>query len=129
MAKTTLELSREEWKRYNPSIGLKRSLQTTAEDISFRKKEAWRIAHKASILLKEKFDARKVYLFGSLAEDIGFNKWSDIDLAVVGVPPEMFYSAVAMVTGLSPSFRVDLIDMNDCRSGLKKSIEQNGIEI
>lgn len=129
MAKTALELSREEWKRYNPSIGLERSLRGVSADIEDRKNEAWRVARKAANLLRKDFGSERVFVFGSLANDIGFNYWSDIDLATVGIAPELFYSAVAAVNGLSPRFKVDLVDVNDCRLGLKKVIEEEGFEI
>jgi len=129
MSKTALDLSREEWKRYNPSLGLERNLMEKYNEVERRKANAWQVALKAAHLLRKDFGAKKVFVFGSLANEIGYNYWSDIDLAVSGVDAELFYSAVAEVTGLSSSFRIDLIDVDDCRSGLKKVIEQNGREI
>lgn len=129
MAKTTLELSREEWKRYNPSSGLERTLREISGDVEIRKMEAWQLARKTADLLRKGFGARKVFLFGSLANEIGFNAWSDIDLAVEGISPKLFYSAVAVVTGLSPIFKIDLIDMDDCRPGLKKAVTIEGREL
>ena len=129
MSKTALDLSREEWRRYNPSLGLERNLMEKYKEVEHRKANAWQIALKAAHLLRKDFGAKKVFVFGSLANEIGYNYWSDIDLAVSGVDAELFYSAVAEVTGLSSSFRIDLIDVDDCRSGLKKVIEQNGREI
>lgn len=129
MSKTALDLSREEWRSYNPSLGLEKNLKGKHNKVEVRKAKAWQIALKAAHLLRKDFGAKKVFVFGSLANETGYNYWSDIDLAVSGVDAELFYSAVAEVTGLSSSFRIDLIDVDDCRPGFKKIIEQNGREI
>ena len=98
-------------------------------DITKRKHEALELARKASGLLRKEFGATRVVLFGSLAHDVWFNPWSDIDLASWGIAPESFYSAVALVTGLSSFFRIDLVDANDCKPSVQKAIEKDGIEI
>jgi hypothetical protein len=43
-------------------------------------------------------------------------KWSDIDLAVWGIPAAAFYEAVAAVTGLDAEFCIDLLDPESCSS-------------
>jgi predicted nucleotidyltransferase len=52
-------------------------------------------------LLKNNFGAKEVLVFGSLAKKTGYHLLSDIDIAVSGIAPEIFYSAVAEITGLS----------------------------
>jgi predicted nucleotidyltransferase len=64
-----------------------------------------------------------------LAHDAWFTLWSDIDLAAWGIPPERFYDAVAAITGLSPAFRIDLVDPDACRSALRATVEREGIEL
>ncbi|MBN1904645.1 MAG: hypothetical protein JW927_06075 [Deltaproteobacteria bacterium] len=83
----------------------------------------------ALIQIIYEFGATRVVIFGSLTHDGLFNPWSDIDLAAWGINPEIFYSAVAAMTGLSPFFRIDLVDINDCRSSIRKAIEKEGVEI
>lgn len=68
-------------------------------------------------------------VFGSLAQETGFTNWSDIDLAAWGIPPQRYYAAVAAVTGLSPEFKIDLIDPTTCRPGLKEVIERDGVAL
>jgi predicted nucleotidyltransferase len=75
------------------------------------------------------FDAEKVVLFGSLVGDSGFTLWSDIDLAAWGIPSTRFYEAVAAITGMSSKFKIDLVDPDTCRPGLKDAIEKDGIEL
>ena len=50
-----------------------------------RKSLAWKMARIASNILKEKYGAKKVVLFGSLANEKRFTPWSDIDLSVSGL--------------------------------------------
>jgi predicted nucleotidyltransferase len=70
-----------------------------------------------------------VILFGSLSAKRAFTRWSDIDLAAWGIPPEQFYAAVAMVTGLSAEFKLDLVDPQSCQPSLRAAIEQGGVEV
>ena len=87
------------------------------------------IAGTAAQLLRKEFGAQKVVVFGSLVHEKGFGLWSDIDLGAWGIPPEKFYSAVAAATGLSPFFKIDLVDVAECRPTLQKVIEKEGIEV
>ncbi len=80
-------------------------------------------------LFYNKFEADKVILFGSVAKSGLFNKWSDIDLATVGIPDNRFYAAVAAATGYNPEFKVDLVDLNDCSPTLKEAILREGVEL
>lgn len=94
-----------------------------------RYKHAWESAEKAAILLKEEYGAEKVWVFGSLADEARFNLWSDIDLAAAGIPEDRFYAAVAALTRLITDFKVDLIDINDCKESLQQAVKSEGLEI
>lgn len=109
---------------------------TFAEDFSEaditltkRYQEAWELAKRAALLLKESFGAKNVFVFGSLVKNSWFTRWSDVDLATWGIPPDRFYAAVGAVTGLTTDFKVDLVDAKACRDSLRKAIEAEGIEI
>lgn len=83
-------------------------------------------AHKAAELLRSKFGARVVMVFGSLARRGGFTPWSDIDLAAKGIDPTRFYEAVGLVTGISAEFKIDLVDLESCAPSLRNKIEIEG---
>lgn len=129
MAKTALDLTPKEWQSYQLSKVLERRAKQTAPVVETRRRLAWDLAKHAAKLLRDEFGAKKVFVFGSLAYEQGYSPWSDIDLAVLGIPAKHFYSAVAAVTSLSSSFKLDLVDLDDCRSSLKKAIEEEGCEI
>jgi predicted nucleotidyltransferase len=127
MAKTALELTPEERRGYRPAAAIaerKKRSDSRGEEHWLR---ARRVAQEAAKLLREEFGADRVFLFGSLVHPSWFTVWSDIDLAVRGVPPDRYFSAVATVTGMSPDFQIDLVDLDNCRSDLRTAIERDGI--
>lgn len=67
--------------------------------------------------------AREVYLFGSAAEG-RLHKASDLDLAVSGLPPEMFFRALARAANLLRR-PVDLIDLDE-ESAFARYLKREG---
>jgi predicted nucleotidyltransferase len=125
---TALEMGPEEWRKFKPE---KRIAARVAESkhLEDRRAKAFEVAKEASLLLRQRYGAKKVVLFGSLTETNIFSAWSDIDLAVWGIAPERFFSAVAAVTGLSSDFKIDLVEPDTCRAAMTDSIQKYGIEI
>ncbi len=123
MTRTAVALSAEEQRSYRPGV------QVDEEMVEERWKRAWQVAQQAADLLRERFGATRVVVFGSLAHRSWFTSWSDIDLAVWGIPPDAFYRAVALVTRLSPEFEIDLVESAECRPALQRVIEREGVEL
>jgi predicted nucleotidyltransferase len=90
---------------------------------------ARRLAQEGAVLLRTRFGATSVWLFGSLAHEDTFGLRSDIDLAVRGIDPEEFFLAVAFLQDLSLDFEVDLVDIDRCRPALRAAIERTGVAI
>lgn len=125
---TALEMTPEEWRKFKPG----RRVATSAAQSKYleeRRAKALELAKKASFLLRKRYGAKKVVVFGSLARTKAFCAWSDIDLAAWGIVPDKFFSAVAAVTGLSPDFKIDLVEPDTCREAIRASIEKHGVEI
>ncbi|GBF79365.1 nucleotidyltransferase family protein [Aphanothece sacrum] len=125
MNKTALELTPEEWKYYQ----LDDKTEPPNLDLSQRREKAWKLAQNLADLLRSKYQAKQVIIFGSLTDPNWFDAYSDIDLAVWGISAEQFYQAVGMVTGISDEFKVDLIDGETCQTQLREIIEKKGIKI
>jgi predicted nucleotidyltransferase len=123
MGKTALELSEKEWQAYRPGSRI------IKEPTLDRLDRAWGVARAAAEVLRSRFGATRVVVFGSLTHDESFTRWSDIDLAAWGIPPDAFFRAVAAVTGLSAEFKVDLVDPYDCRPALRQAIEREGVAV
>ena len=87
------------------------------------------LARQAAVILRQQFGANKIVVFGSLASEEMFTFWSDIDLAAWGIEADSYYSAVAVVTGLSTDFKIDLVEPTTCRKVIRESIRKHGVEI
>lgn len=123
MARTALDLTPEELRAYRP---VREPVERQSPE---RWGQGWEVAHSAACLLRERFSAKRVVVFGSLTHRAWFGIRSDIDLAAWDIPADRFYRAVAAVTDLSPDFAVDLVDPESCRPALRRSIEQDGIDL
>ncbi|MFW6335356.1 MAG: nucleotidyltransferase family protein [Desulfosalsimonas sp.] len=93
-----------------------------------RIEHGWAVAQKAASLLRERFQADKVFVFGSFLRAESFDERSDVDLAVQGIPDEDFLRAIAAVTGLDREITVDLIQLEQASPSLCKQVEE-GVEI
>jgi len=129
MAKTALEITPQERVGYCVRAAIERRQAATGSQVQERWQKAHVLARQAAHLLHDKFAARRVLLFGSALRRPWFTPWSDIDLAVWGLPPERFYTAVAAVTGLSDEICVDLVDPEQCSQTLRIVIEREGVEL
>jgi len=126
MSITALNLSPEELKKYHPLEALRRRKAETRVEVSKRRRRALSAAHKAAELLKREFGAAEVILFGSLARRGSFTLFSDIDLAVRGIPSERFFAALETVLYLDAEFKIDLAELETCPPALLKNIEKDG---
>jgi predicted nucleotidyltransferase len=68
------------------------------------------LIEKAAVVLKEA-GADKVYVFGSAAQGT-LREDSDVDLAVSGLPPEVFFRAMAQASDILGR-PLDLIDLDE----------------
>ena len=121
-SRTVKNLSSEALKQFHPFNSRMEVVATV------RQKSARDTAGALAKALKERFHASKVMLFGSLTRT-DFSLWSDIDLAVWGIPSADYFKAVAYASGYSSVFKVDLIDAEDCSQSLLQHITRNGIEL
>ena len=127
MFRTAKDLTSEEIREYQKCL-TKRE-EKKKKYLLQRYQEAWSVAKEAAKLLYNKYHAKKIVVFGSLKDPFYFNKWSDIDLAVWGITPDMYFKAVAEIISLSSEYKIDIIDPEDCNDSLRKMIEKEGIKI
>lgn len=93
------------------------------------RKKAWDIAKQAAQLLRTRFHAARVVVFGSLIHEGCFTRWSDVDLAAWGIPSQDTFRALGAVMDLSDEVEINLVDVNTCRSSLLEVIEKEGIDL
>lgn len=122
MPRTALELSAEELRAYGPT-----PLPETRDPE--RWSAAWELAKRAARLLTESFGATRVVAFGSLAHRESFHRWSDVDLAVWGIPADQFYRAAGEVAEMDATIPVDLVDPDCCPDRLRERIDEEGVAL
>lgn len=110
--------------------------QTAQRRLTFFERErqqrvakAWALARKAADLLRDRFAAQRVAVFGSLIHPEHFHGRSDVDLAVWGLNEKDYLRAVAAVTGLDKDIFVDLIAAEEAPKGLSDLIKREGISL
>jgi predicted nucleotidyltransferase len=93
------------------------------------RERAWKIAHQAAQILKERYGVSRVRVFGSLAKESGFLQGSDIDLAVEGLKLEDYWSAVSSVLYLDNQIPVEIVDKSECHPHIWTAVEKEGIDL
>jgi uncharacterized protein len=88
--------------------------------------QGWEVARKAAHLLRERFSAHRVAVFGSLIHEERFHMRSDVDLAAWGLNERDYLRAVAAVTGLDKEISVDLIAVEEAPESLCDLIRAEG---
>jgi len=88
-----------------------------------RREQALKVAEACARLLKERFGARRVILFGSLAGQTAWHDQSDIDLAVEGLADEDFFPAYSACRDLLPrGMELDLVPLEDAYPEMRARI-------
>ena len=124
--RTTKDLSPQELMEYRRRLDQQFKNRKVDEALLQR---AWQTAHRIAKMLYEDFGATKVTVFGSLAEPDAFSKWSDIDIAVWGIPNNKYFRASSAASDISGLFKVDLVDFKDCKGLFRERIQNQLIPI
>ena len=124
--RTAKDLSPEELAEYRQRLD--QHLQNRKVDEALLQR-AWRTAHRVAAMLYEDFEATQVAVFGSLTKRESFSEWSDIDIAVWGIPSDIYFRAVWETEDISRLFKLDLIDFESCKGLFRERIESQAVSI
>ena len=124
--RTAKELSPEELAQYRKRLDQQFQNRKVDEALLQR---AWHTAHRVAALLYEDFGATQVAVFGSLAEQDWFSKWSDIDIAVWGLPGDTYLDAVWETRNFSPEFKIDLVNFHSATGRFRARIQSQAVSI
>lgn len=99
-----------------------------------KQQQGMEIARQCAKVLKEQFGVSKVVLFGSMLDVESIFEDSDIDLAVWGLPSDLYWKAGCTLDNIiwesgSDFPPIDLVDVNDAQPHIIKAIEQEGVEL
>lgn len=95
------------------------------KDNHTRHQQAQKVAETCIRVLKERFGAHEVYIFGSLAGQSPWHSQSDIDLAVEGLSSEKYIAALSALWQLLPEgLELDLVPLEDAPPELVARIKE-----
>ncbi len=126
---TALQLARDEWKPYldaarrrPPPPPLDLGGEGERDDLLARVCEV-------ATVLRTRFGARRVVLFGSLGHAAWFARDSDIDLAGEGVTAGQYWEAWRVAEAMIPDRPVDLVELESAGEGLPRASDRYGLDL
>lgn len=100
--------------------------QQEQQALAQRREAGWALARVATHLLVTRYGAQRVAVFGSLT-DGHWHSRSDIDLAVWGLPVEVYWDAVADLLNLNPEVEFDLVQAERCPESFQSVVEASTV--
>ena len=94
-----------------------------------RHDKAWELARTAAELLRTAYGAKRVAVFGSVAQVELFHPGSDVDLVVWGLQPGEYFRVVGQLQGLDPEIPIDLVMFEEVPESLKRVILEEGVDL
>lgn len=126
---TALELAREGWSPYIEALSRRPAPPELSPEEQRERKQLLARVRQAAAMLKSRFRAQRVVLFGSLAHASWFVRDSDVDLAVEGLSSEDYWQAWRLVEEIIGDRPVDMIDIETSGKSLRQAIERYGLEL
>ena len=125
---TALELGPEGWKPYLDGLKNRPEPVLSPEQIAERDRLIEK-AREAAAMLKSKYGAKRVILFGSLAHKEWSHQRTDVDLAVEGLPDEVFYRAWGEADEMIPGRHMDIVSIASAKPSIREAIQRHGVEL
>ncbi len=91
------------------------------------KAQAWEEVHRIAAMLRDRYGANHVVVFGSLLKD-RFHSQSDIDIAADNIPKAQYFEAVAAANQYSQRW-VDLKPLEDLDPYFRQRVFETGIAL
>lgn len=117
-------ISHEQMEQYRQNW--RKRQERERREMEARRKQAWVVARQAADLLRGRFGASKVVVFGSLARDDFFHERSDVDLAAWGIDERDYLKAVSQLLDLDSALEVNLVRVEEARESIHAAIERDG---
>lgn len=108
---------------------LRRKQRLKDEILDIRFAEMWKDASAIVTGIAERFSPVRIYQWGSLLDRARFRQYSDIDIAVEGVPDTRTYAQLeAMAWGMT-DFPLDLVRLERIEPEYADIIRQKGVVV
>ncbi len=124
---TALQLARDGWKSYLDAARRRPPPPALDGGGGGDRDELLARVREVAAVLRTRFGARRVVLFGSLAHAAWFARDSDIDLAVEGVAARQYWEAWRVAEAIIPDRPVDLVELETAGEGLRRAIDRHGL--
>lgn len=86
-----------------------------------------KLAKECAKILVEKYGAKKVFLIGSVAREMGVHEDSDIDLVAEGLPPELYFKALVILDWeVLRGTEINLIPYEDAYKSMLSRVDREG---
>jgi predicted nucleotidyltransferase len=121
MLETEIQTLRDAWQK---------RFEAEQAEADKRRRQAFEAAKRAGDLLRSKYKAQKVFLYGSLAWSKLFNIHSDIDLLVDGYATiGNYWRMVSEVEEIAFPFQPSILLSEDASKNLLEKVYREGIEL
>ncbi len=100
-----------------------------SEKIERIRSRAMDSAKKVAVLLKEKYGAKRVILFGSITRKAYLHEGSDIDLLVEGIKKDELLHAGFDACVVAAPFDVDIIPLETAHKEIVDAAKEKGMEL
>lgn len=127
MTKRLSDIPEEKMEAYHATA--RRRRQERERRLAERRERAWDVAREAAELLRDRYGATRVVLFGSLARDGPFDEHSDIDLIAWDIDEMKLYRALADLLAIDPWISVDLLLAEEARNSFLKRADEEGVPL
>jgi uncharacterized protein len=107
----------------------KKRMAAETDEAEKMRQMALEAAKSAAEYLRDRYKARKVFLYGSLAWSKHFTSRSDIDLLVEGCAPDNCWRMIAEVEEITAPFQPSIVFSEDACESLLNKVYCEGIEI
>ncbi len=126
---TALELTREQWQPYIEAARHRLVGPTMGPVEQQEREQLLNRVRQVAAELKTQFQAKRVILFGSLANADWFTPASDVDLAVEGLSAQTYWQAWRLAEEMINNRPVDFIDLETAKESLRRAILRDGIAL
>jgi len=122
-----LDLTPTDLRRYRDAARRRAAARTLTPADAAARDDLLKRVRSAAAILRTRYGAKRVILFGSLAHEAWYAADSDVDLAVEGLVGDTIWRAWRAVEEIVGDRPVDLVEMETARESLRNAIERIGV--
>lgn len=122
-----LDLTPTDLTRYRDAARRRAASRTLTPADAAARADLLKRVRSAATMLRTRYGAKRVILFGSLAHEAWYAADSDVDLAVEGLAGDTVWRAWRAVEEIIGDRAVDLVEVETARESLRGAIERTGV--